>query len=227
MNGPDPRNPRSEGTETVTLDELGSEVADGAIDTVLLVMTDMQGRLMGKRLHAPFFMSDIADHGAEGCYYLLTVDVDMTPVQGFEMASWDSGYGDFVFRPDMATIRRLPWLPGTALVIADLEWQDGKPVVASPRQVLRRQLDRLAERGWAAYAGTELEFMLFADSYEEAWDRGYRGLTPANRYNVDYSLLGTARVEPLLRRIRNAMTATGLSVENSKGGRRCRRPTST
>ena len=125
MNGPDPRNPRSEGTATVTLDELRSEVADGAIDTVLLVMTDMQGRLMGKRLHAPFFMSDIADHGAEGCYYLLTVDVDMTPVQGFEMASWDSGYGDFVFRPDMATIRRLPWLPGTALVIADLEWQDG------------------------------------------------------------------------------------------------------
>ena len=110
----------------MTLDELRSEVADGAIDTVLLVMTDMQGRLMGKRLHAPFFMSDIADHGAEGCYYLLTVDVDMTPVQGFEMASWDTGYGDFVFRPDMATIRRLPWLPGTALVIADLEWQDGR-----------------------------------------------------------------------------------------------------
>src|SRR6201995_1351227 len=129
---PHPRNPRGEGTATVTLDELRSEVAEGAIDTVLLVMTDMQGRLMGKRLHAPFFMSDIADHGAEGCYYLLTVDVDMTPVQGFEMASWETGYGDFVFKPDMATLRRVPWLERTVLVVADLEWQDGRPVVASP-----------------------------------------------------------------------------------------------
>src|SRR5256885_12753849 len=147
MDGPDPRNRGTEGAARVTLDELRSEVADGAIDTVLLVMTDMQGRLMGKRLHAPFFMSDIADHGAEGCYYLLTVDVDMTPVQGFEMASWDSGYGDFVFRPDMATIRRLPWLPGTALGLADLDWQDGKPVVASPRQGMRRQLKQLVAPG--------------------------------------------------------------------------------
>src|SRR5438552_2244488 len=116
---PAPPKPHAERT-TVTLDELRAEVEQGSIDTVLLVMTDMQGRLMGKRLHAPFFMSDIADHGAEGCYYLLTVDVDMTPVQGFEMASWESGYGDFVFRPDMATLRRLPWLPGTVLVIAGL-----------------------------------------------------------------------------------------------------------
>ena len=217
MNGPDPRNPRSEGTETVTLDELRSEVADGAIDTVLLVITDMQGRLMGKRLHAPFFMSDIADHGAEGCYYLLTVDVDMTPVQGFEMASWDTGYGDFVFRPDMATIRRLPWLPGTALVIADLEWQDRSPVVASPRQVLRRQLDRLAERGWTANIGSELEFMLFRDSYDEARAKRYHDLAPANPYNVDYSIFGTTVVEDVLRPIRMGMTGAGIPVEDSKG----------
>ena len=119
----------------MNLDELRNEVEQGAVDTVLLVMTDMQGRLMGKRLHAPFFVSDIAAHGAEGCYYLLTVDIDMTPVQGFEMASWDSGYGDFVFKPDMATLRRLPWLPGTVLVVADLEWQDGRPTLppAPPR----------------------------------------------------------------------------------------------
>src|SRR3954452_14380519 len=149
MNGPDPRNPRGEGTETVTLDELRSEVAEGAIDTVLLVMTDMQGRLMGKRLHAPFFLSDIADHGAEGCYYLLTVDVDMATVQGFTMGSWDTAYGDFVFRPDRATLRRVPWLEATSLVVADLEWQDGRPLVASPRQILRRQLDRLGGGGGA------------------------------------------------------------------------------
>ena len=211
MNGPDPRNPRSEGTETVTLDELRSEVADGAIDTVLLVMTDMQGRLMGKRLHAPFFMSDIADHGAEGCYYLLTVDVDMTPVQGFEMASWDSGYGDFVFRPDMATIRRLPWLPGTALVIADLEWQDGSPVVASPRQVLRRQLDRLAERGWTANIGSELEFMLFRDSYDEARAKRYHDL---------------AAGQPLQRRLLDLRhhRGRGRAAADPDGHDRCRHP---
>ena len=207
---------RAEGT-AVTLDELRSAVADGAIDTVLLVMTDMQGRLMGKRLHAPFFMSDIAEHGAEGCYYLLTVDVDMTPVQGFEMASWETGYGDFVFRPDLSNIRRLEWLPGTALVVADLEWQDGRPVVASPRQVLRRQLERLAERGWTANIGSELEFMLFRDSYDQARAKRYHDLTPANPYNVDYSIFGTTVVEDVLRPIRLGMAAAGIPVEDSKG----------
>src|SRR3954470_13788438 len=145
----------------VTLDDLRAEVEAGRIDTVLLVMTDMQGRLMGKRLHAPFFLSDIADHGAEGCYYLLTVDVDMATVQGFTMGSWDTGYGDFVFRPDMATLRRVPWLERTALVVADLEWQDGTPVTASPRQILRRQLDRLSGRGWDAHNWAEPEVLLF------------------------------------------------------------------
>src|SRR5437588_6048054 len=177
MNG---RNPRRRAA--VTLDELRAEVEAGRIDTVLLVMTDMQGRLMGKRLHAPCFLSDIAEHGAEGCYYLLTVDVDMATVQGFSMGSWDTGYGDFVFRPDMATLRRVPWLEATALVVADLEWQDGRPVVASPRQILRRQLERLAERGWTANVGSELEFMLFRDSYDEARAKRYHGLTGANPY---------------------------------------------
>ena len=138
----------------LTLDELRADVERGEIDTVLLVMTDMQGRLQGKRLHAPFFCDEVAAHGAEGCYYLLTVDVDMQPVQGFEMASWESGYGDFVFRPDMETLRRIPWLERTALVVCDIEWQDGRPVAPSPRQILRRQLDRLAERGYPAGAST-------------------------------------------------------------------------
>src|ERR671931_2347057 len=133
------------------------------------------------------------------------------------VSSWERGYGDFELKPDLDTLCRTTWLEGTALCLADIHWHDGSPVVASPRQILRAQLDRLAERGWAAYAGTELEFMVFNDSYEQAWDAGYRNLTPANRYNVDYSMLGTARVEPLLRRIRNAMMDAGMVVENSKG----------
>jgi len=141
----------------------------------------------------------------------------MNTVDGYAMSSWDHGYGDFVLRPDMSTLRLVPWHPGTALVLADIEWVEGGPVPASPRQVLRRQLDRLAERDLAAYVGTELEFIVFDDSYEQAWNSGYRGLTPANQYNVDYSLLGTGRLEPLLRQIRNDMTGAGLYVESAKG----------
>ncbi len=199
------------------LDELRDRVGAGEIDTVLLAMTDMQGRLQGKRLTATHFLREVADHGAEGCNYLLAVDVDMNPVDGYEMASWEKGYGDFAMRPDLGTLRPVPWHPGTAMCLADLEWGDGRPVVASPRQVLKAQLARLAERGWSANAGTELEFMLFRDTYEQAWDKAYRDLVPANYYNVDYSMLGTARVEPLIRRIRNAMEGAGLAVENSKG----------
>ena len=204
-------------SRTMTLDELKAEIAAGDIDTVLLALTDMQGRLQGKRLTAPWFLQSVVGHGAEGCNYLLAVDVDMNTVGGYQMSSWERGYGDFVFRPDLDTLCRTTWLEGTALCLADVEWEDGSPVVASPRQILRAQLARLAERGWEAHAGTELEFMVFDDSYEQAWDSAYRGLTPANRYNVDYSMLGTARVEPLLRRIRNAMMDAGMVVEDSKG----------
>ena len=201
----------------LTLDELRGDVESGAVDTVLLVMTDMQGRLAGKRLHAPFFVDEVAGHGAEGCNYLLAVDVDMNTVQGFAMSSWETGYGDFVFRPDMASLRRVPWLERTALVVADLEWEDGSPVAASPRQILRRQLDRLAERGWRANIGSELEFMLFRDSYDQARAKRYHDLTTANAYNVDYSILGTTMVEDVLRPIRLGMAGAGISVEDSKG----------
>jgi glutamine synthetase len=201
----------------MTLDELKADVLAGGVDTVLLAMTDMQGRLQGKRLTAPWFLDSVVEHGAEACNYLLAVDVDMNTVGGYEMSGWDRGYGDFELVPDLATLCRAPWLDGTAMCLADVHWADHSPVVASPRQILRAQLDRLAEHGYAAYAGTELEFMVFDDSYEQAWDSGYRNLTPANRYNVDYSLLGTARVEPLLRRIRNAMMEAGMVVEDSKG----------
>ena len=199
------------------LEELRKVVEHGEIDTVLLAITDMQGRLMGKRLVAHHFLDEVAEHGAEGCNYLLAVDVDMTPVSGFAMASWERGYGDFVMRPDLDTIRIIPWQEGTAMCLADVVWHDGSDVVASPRQILRRQLDRLAARGWTALAGTELEFIVFRDSYEDAHHKGYRELEPTNQYNVDYSLLGTARVEPLIRRIRNGMESAGMTVEDSKG----------
>ena len=175
------------------------------------------GAPAGQAPHRAHFLDEVAEHEAEGCNYLLAVDVDMNTVSGYEMSSWQRGYGDFVMKPDLDTLRAMPWHDGTALLMADLEWEDGADVVASPRQILRSQLDRLAERGWKAAAGTELEFILFNDSYEEAWQKGYRDLDPANLYNVDYSMLGTARVEPLIRRIRNSMMGAGLRVENSKG----------
>ncbi len=199
------------------LEELEAQISAGEVDTVLLALTDMQGRLQGKRLTARHFLEEVAQHGAEGCNYLLAVDVEMTPVEGYEMSSWERGYGDFAMRPDLATLRAVPWLPGTALCLADLAWADGSDVAASPRQVLRGQLARLAERGWTTKASTELEFLVFRDSYEEAWGKGYRDLEPANLYNIDYSLLGTARIEPLIRRIRNAMEGAEMAVENSKG----------
>lgn len=202
---------------SLTLDMLRSEVASGAIDTVVVAIVDMQGRLQGKRFHAPFFLDQVVAHGTEGCNYLLAVDVDMNTVDGYAMSSWSSGYGDLAMRPDMDTLRRTPWEPGTALVLADALWLDGTDVAASPRQILRRQLARLAQYGLTAYTGTELEFIVFRDSYESAWQSGYRDLTPANQYNVDYSLLGTARVEPLLRRIRNEMAGAGLVPESAKG----------
>jgi glutamine synthetase len=201
----------------MTLDELRKAAGDGEIDTVLLALTDMQGRLQGKRMTAAHFLDEVVPHAAEGCNYLLAVDVEMNTVGGYAISSWDRGYGDFVMKPDLDTLRRVPWHPATALCLADIAWEDGSDVAPSPRQILRRQLDRLAERGWQAFAGTELEFIVFRDTYEQAWRKAYRDLEPANLYNVDYSLLGTARVEPLIRRIRNEMTGAGMRVEDSKG----------
>ena len=203
--------------EPLDVDTLRREVADGTIDTVVVAFTDMQGRLQGKRIHADHFMSDVLGHGTEGCNYLLAVDVDMNTVPGYRMSSWDTGYGDMVMRPDLSTLHRIPWQEGTVGVLCDVLWENGSDVVASPRQVLKRQVDRLADRGLAAFVGTELEFIVFLDSYEEAWEAGYRDLTPANQYNVDYSILGGARVEPLLRRIRLGMAGAGLTVESAKG----------
>ena len=201
----------------LTLEQLRVAIDDGEIDTVVLAFTDMQGRLAGKRLSAEFFLEEVAENFSEGCNYLLAVDVDMNTVDGYAMSSWERGYGDFVLVPDMATLRRVPWHQGTAMVIADLTWLDGAPVVASPRQILKAQTARLAERGLVALAGTELEFIVYQDTYEEAAAKHYYDLVPANAYNVDYSILGTSRVEPLLRRIRLGMAGAGLYVESAKG----------
>ncbi|MFD8536672.1 gamma-glutamylethanolamide synthetase GlnA4 [Streptomyces rubrogriseus] len=204
-------------TPPLGVEELHALVAAGDVDTVVLAFPDMQGRLQGKRFAARFFLDEVLEHGTEGCNYLLAVDADMNTVDGYAMSSWDRGYGDFAMRADPATLRRLPWNEGTAMAVADLAWEDGSPVLAAPRQILRRQLERLAGHGYTAQVGTELEFIVFRDTYEHAWDANYRGLTPANQYNVDYSVLGTGRVEPLLRRIRNEMAGAGLTVESAKG----------
>ncbi|WP_246351546.1 glutamine synthetase family protein [Nocardia barduliensis] len=199
--------------------QLRDRVDTGEIDTVLVAMTDMQGRLQGKRCAARYFLDEVVAHATEACGYLLAVDVDMTTVDGYALSSWATGYGDVVLRPDLRTLRTAPWWPGTALVLCDVEHvvPEGRAVPVSPRQVLRGQLDRLTERGLRAFVGTELEFLVFDDSYEAAWNAGYRGLTPANQYNVDYSMLGTGRVEPLLRRIRKEMDGAGMYVESAKG----------
>ncbi|MCV7197100.1 glutamine synthetase family protein [Mycobacterium angelicum] len=197
--------------------ELEQLVAAGEIDTVIVAFTDMQGRLAGKRISGRFFLDEVAAHGVDCCSYLLAVDVDMNTVPGYAMSSWQSGYGDMVMTPDLTTLRPVPWLPGTALVIADLVWGDGSAVAASPRTILRRQLDRLAQRGLSADVATELEFIVFDQPYRQAWASGYRGLTPATDYNIDYAISGSSRMEPLLRDIRLGMQGAGLRLEAIKG----------
>ncbi|EGO94437.1 Glutamine synthetase, catalytic region [Acidiphilium sp. PM] len=201
----------------MTLDELRAAVDAGAIDTIVMAAPDMQGRLQGKRVMPRFFLDNVLADASEGCNYLLAVDVEMTPVSGYDFASWDRGYGDFVFRPDLSTLRRAAWQEGAAIVLCDIALHDGTPAPVAPRSILRRQLDRLAAAGLTALAATELEFMLFRNTYEECMRRGYRDLDPANLYNVDYSILGTAKVEKVIRAIRNALEASGIRVENSKG----------
>jgi glutamine synthetase len=202
---------------SLTLDKLKALVADGTIDTVVVAMTDMQGRLTGKRIHGQYFLDEVVKHGTEGCNYLLAVDVDMNTVDGYEMSSWERGYSDFALIPDLNTLRLIPWQPGAVLVLADVAWLDHTDVVASPRQVLRKQIAELEKAGMVAMCGTELEFVVFKDTYEEAWNKGYKNLIPVNQYNVDYSILGGSRIEPLLRDIRLGMSVAGMTVESVKG----------
>ena len=201
----------------LTLEELNGLIDKREIDTVILAFADMQGRMVGKRVAARLFRDDVAAHGAEACNYLLAVDVENNTVGGYAISSWETGYGDMVLTPDFDTLRLIPWLPGSALVMADLNTTDGVGVDVSPRAILKRQIDRLAEMGLVPFVGTELEFIVFDDSFREAWGKGYRDLTPASDYNIDYALLASTRMEPLLRDIRLGMEGAGMYCEGVKG----------
>jgi glutamine synthetase len=207
-----------EDSDMLSKQELHEDVETGAIDTVVVAFTDMQGRLMGKRVDAEFFMEELeAGHPVEGCNYLLALEMEMDPVPGYEIAGWERGYGDFALSPDLSSLRRIPWLEGTALVLCDVLWHDGSPVEPSPRQVLRAQVARAEELGFSPMLGSELEFFLFRESYAEAHELHYRDLTPSVPYVLDYHVLATSYDEPLIREIRNGMKGAGLVVENSKG----------
>ena len=201
----------------LSLEQLRVQIEEGDVDTVIVAFTDMQGRLQGTRLRGQDVLDCVVEQGTEGCNYLLSVDVDMNTVDGYEMSSWDKGYGDMEFALDFDTIRLLKHLPATAMIQCDLVWLDHRPVVQSPRTILKTQLAKAADAGFMALAGTELEFIVFDTTYEAAWSSGYRDLTPANQYNIDYSIVGTTRVEPLLRDIRNSMYSAGMNVEGAKG----------
>ena len=201
----------------LTLDGLENLVRAGEIDTVLVVFPDMQGRLMGKRMVATFFLDQVARGGMHACAYLLTVDVDMTPLPGYRMASWATGYQDFHAVCDPATLRRIPWLEKTALVLCDVEDDHHHAVEESPRRILQRQVERAAARGWRMLVASELEFVLFKDSYETARKKGYQGLEPAGWYAEDYHILQTTKEEFIHREIRNGMAGAGIVVECSKG----------
>jgi glutamine synthetase len=197
-------------------EELIAAVRSGAIDTVLVAMVDMQGRLIGKRFQAQYFL-DSAHEETHACDYLLANDIDMEPVPGYAAASWDKGYGDFVLKPDLATLRRLPWLEGTALVLADVLDHDHREVAHSPRAMLKRQVDRLAAKKLRAFCASELEFYLFDETYASAAAKRYAGLVTAGTYIEDYHILQTSKEEGVMRAIRLGLEGAGIAVENSKG----------
>ncbi|MBL9175177.1 MAG: glutamine synthetase [Verrucomicrobiales bacterium] len=201
----------------MTLAQLAAQVKSGAIDTVLVAFPDPFGRLVGKRFRADFFLKSVAGHGTHGCNYLLTVNLEMDPLDGFAVANWESGFGDFEMRPDPDTIRILPWQAASALVICDLHRPDGARVPEAPRSVLRRQLERLESLGFTCQCASELEFYLFNQTYTSAHAAGYRDLAPSSDYRIDYHLMQPTRDEPLMRAIRNGMTAARVPVESSKG----------
>jgi glutamine synthetase len=201
----------------LSLDELRKAGEDGSIDTVVAAFTDMQGRLFGKRIQIEYFLDEAASEGVEGCDYLLALDMEMEPLPGYEMANWEEGYGDFGIQPDLATLRRIPWLDRTALVLCDVVNHDGSPVVASPRQVLIAQYERLTEKGFTPLMASELEFYLYKETYSEAHEKDYSGLTPTIPYILDYHILATTMDEAYLGPIRRGMQAAGIPVEFSKG----------
>lgn len=203
-------------TGLLTLDQLTARIRDGRIDTVIVAFPDMQGRLMGKRVTGGFFL-DTVQHETHACNYLLTADMEMEPVPGYAAASWGLGYGDLALKPDLNTLRIVPWLEGTAQVLADVTDHEGTLLPHAPRTILKRQLARLAERGWSATFASELEFYVFEQSYAEAHTQGYRDLRPICWYIEDYHIFQTTKEEGLIRAIRNGMEQGGIPIEASKG----------
>jgi glutamine synthetase len=201
----------------MNLQTLRQQVRSGTIDTVIVALPDPFGRLMGKRFRADVFLKSVARHGTHGCNYLLTVNLEMDPLEGFKVANWEAGFGDFVLQPDLDTIRVLPWQPGAALVFCDHLRVDGKYVPESPRSVLRKQLAALDEQGLRCLCATELEFYLFNQTYASAFASGYKGLQPSSDYRIDYHLMQPTRDEGLMRAIRNGMTEARVPIESSKG----------
>ena len=200
----------------LTFDELEAATRSGAIDTVVVAFTDMQGRLIGKRFQAEFFC-DGAHEETHACDYLLANDIDMEPVPGYSASSWDRGYGDFILKPDMSTLRRTPWLEGTVLVLADVLDHHHHDVPHSPRAILKKQLARLAERKMTALCASELEFYLFDETFESAAQKRFHGLKTAGTYIEDYHILQTTKEEGVMRAVRRGLQGAGIPVENSKG----------
>jgi glutamine synthetase len=201
----------------MNLQQLKTQVRSGVIDTVIVALPDPFGRLVGKRFRAQVFLDSVASHGTHGCNYLLTVNLEMDPLDGFKVASWDQGFGDFSLQPDLETLRIIPWQAGAALVLCDHVRDDGSFVAEAPRSVLRRQIDRLAAKGFTCFCASELEFYLFNQTYHSAFEQGYRQLAPSSDYRIDYHLMQPTRDEPLMRAIRNGMTAARVPIESSKG----------
>ena len=201
----------------LTLDTLKKAALNERIDTVLVCLVDMQGRLMGKRFHVSNFLESAWEE-THCCNYLLATDLEMATPDGFASSSWESGYGDYVMKPDLTTLRELPWLEGTALVLCDiLDHHTHKPITHSPRQVLKQQIDRLKGHGYSAMMATELEFFLFNQTLEEIRQNHFNELDPISGYNEDYHILQTTKEEPVMRRLRNSLYAAGIPIENSKG----------
>jgi glutamine synthetase len=192
-------------------------IRKGEIDTVLTVVPDGVGRLMGKRIVGRYFLDSVADDGVHACIYLFTCDMEMEPLPGFKLTSWERGYGDMKLVPDYGTLRRIPWLPRTALVICDVYTEEGEPIEEAPRWILKRQLERAARHGYVVKTAAELELYCFRESFEEARARRYHGLTPVSGYLEDYHILQTTKEEPLIRAIRNGMEEADVPVETSKG----------
>jgi glutamine synthetase len=201
----------------MNIQTLKKKIKSGEIDTVVVVAPDVFGRLVGKRCTGSFFLDSVLKHGTHACNYLLTVNIDMDPLDGFKLASWDKGFGDFEMRPDLSTLRLLPWQPGAAMVLCDFHHPDGSLVEEAPRSVLQRQIEGLAKRDLSSFMASELEFYLFNHNFHEASEAGYRNLTPSSDYRIDYHTMQPARDEDLMRAARNGMCGARVPVENSKG----------